>query len=125
MNKVIFKAVFGLAFLLGLTQMGIAQERIIEMTSEATYNPAELVVSSGDRITWTNKSNEVQTITVKTREDKQKMLAMAPEDAEPFSSGAIQPGESFSYTFYIPGTYEIVSLPNAHQNMSGRIIVKE
>ena len=52
-------------------------------------------------------------------------IAFYPDDAEPFSSGAIYPGESFSYTFFIPGSYELVSLPNEKNGMLGRIVVKD
>ena len=104
-----------------------AQENtvVIEMTNNATYNPAELVVSKGEKITWTNTSDQIQTITVRVEQNQDKQIAYLPDEAEPFSSGAVQPGESFSYTFYIPGAYEFVSLPNKNKGMEGKIIVKD
>ncbi len=128
MAKFIVKSTLILAFVLGTLPLMQAQEskdRIVEMTNEATYNPAELIIQKGERIVWKNTSDQVQTITVKTQKQNDRLKAMAPDEAEPFSSGAIRPGETFAYTFYIPGTYEIVSLPNATANMSGRIIVQD
>ena len=98
---------------------------VIEMTNTATYQPAEIVVSKGEKITWKNTSDQLQTITVKTEQNNEKRIACYPDEAEPFSSGAIQPGESFSYTFFIPGAYQFVSLPNEKLGMEGRIIVKD
>ncbi len=111
----------------GLALAAQAQDQniIIEMTNTATYKPAELVVSKGEKITWKNSSEQIQTITVKTRQKDDKQFAFLPEDAEPFNSGAILPGESFSYTFFIPGSYEFVSLPNLDKGMEGRIIVED
>lgn len=130
MNKVVISTTFSLALLLVGVQFATGQsnpegKKVIEMTNSATYNPAELIISQGEQITWQNKSSEIQTITVKTREENDRVLAIAPPDAEPFSSGSIQPGDSFSYTFYISGTYEFVSLPHQEHGTSGRIVVKD
>jgi plastocyanin len=130
MNKLFLSTTLALVLFAGgiksaECQTGEAGKKTIEMTNGATYNPAELIVSQGEKITWLNKSSEIQTITVITRKENDKVLAQAPKDAEPFSSGAIKPGETFSYTFYIPGVYEFISLPNEADGMSGKIIVTE
>ncbi len=101
------------------------QNIVIEMTNTATYKPAEIVVNKGEKITWKNTSEKIQTITVKRGQKDDKQIAFLPDEAEPFSSGAIKPGESFSYTFFIPGSYELVSLPNAEKGMQGKIIVSD
>lgn len=105
----------------------LAQEKqvVIEMTNLSTYQPAEVIVKKGEKITWTNTSDQIQTITIKTDQDLDRQTSYHPADAEPFSSGAINPGESFSYTFYIPGAYEFISLPNSQKGMEGRIIVED
>lgn len=98
---------------------------VIEMTNTATYQPAEIVVNKGEKITWKNNSDQIQTITVKSESSIAEQITYYPDEAEPFSSGAVQPGESFSYTFFISGSYEFVSLPNEKKGMFGKIIVKE
>ena len=102
--------------------VSIAQDNsiVIEMTNTATYKPVELVVRKGEKITWKNISDQIQTITVKTELNHDKQITYYPDEAEPFSSGAIKPGESFSYTFFIPGSYELVSLPNEKNGMLGK-----
>jgi plastocyanin len=113
--------------MLGTTCILFAQDKtaVIKMTNAATYLPAELVVKKGEKITWQNASDQIQTITVKTENHDEKQIAYLPDEAEPFSSGAIQPGESFSYTFFVPGTYEFISLPNEKKGMTGKIVVKD
>jgi plastocyanin len=113
--------------LLGICMSSRAQSKevVIRMTNKATYQPAEIRVSKGEKIIWTNNSDQIQTITVKTENFNNKEISYYPDDAEPFSSGAIQPGESFTYTFFIPGTYEFVSLPSKEKGMEGKIIVEE
>jgi plastocyanin len=116
-----------IALVFGLSFLSYAQDNsvVIEMTNAASYQPDEIVVRKGERITWRNISDQIQTITVKTEISNDKKIAFYPDDAEPFSSGAIYPGESFSYTFFIPGSYELVSLPNEKNGMLGRIVVKD
>jgi plastocyanin len=127
MRKLLKYAVVTAVLMLGTVIYSHAQDNtvIIEMTNIATYQPAEIVVRKGEKITWKNNSDQIQTITVKTELTSDKQIAYHPDEAEPFSSGAIRPGETFSYTFYIPGAYEFVSLPNEEKGMQSRIIVED
>jgi plastocyanin len=116
-----------IALVFGLTLVSHAQDNsvVIEMTNTASYKPVEVIVRKGEKITWKNISDQIQTITVKTEINSDKQITYYPNEAEPFSSGAIKPGGSFSYTFFIPGSYELVSLPNEKNGMLGRIVVEE
>lgn len=114
-----------LVLVLSFTAQAQNNSVVIKMTNTSSYQPAEIVVKNGEKITWKNMSNQIQTITVKTKLKADDPAAFHPDEAEPFSSGAVLPGESFSYTFFIPGSYEFVSLPNEKKGMLGKIIVKE
>src|SRR6266404_8478370 len=54
------------------------------------FAPSPITVSAGTTVTWTNRGSMQHTVT---------------SDNGLFSSGAINPGSSFSITFNSPGTY--------------------
>lgn len=70
------------------------------------FAPEELTITVGDTVTWTN-------------EDAVMHTATALDGA--FDSGMLDTGESFSWTFSQPGTYDYLCTP--HPMMTGRIIV--
>ena len=47
-----------------------------------------------------------------------------PVGAEPFDSGNIDAGGSYSYTFNVPGTYQYVCLPHELAGMIGVVVVE-
>jgi plastocyanin len=53
------------------------------------FEPSEAAIQPGDTITWTNNGNHPHTVTA---------------DDGSFDSGTLQPGESFSHTFWNPAT---------------------
>ena len=71
------------------------------------FNPAALEVPVGTTVTWTNLDTTPHTAT-------------ALDGA--FNSGNLDQGQSYSFTFDRPGTYDYVCL--YHPNMKGTIIVK-
>lgn len=60
------------------------------------YIPASIHVPVGTTVTWTNLDTEVHNVT------SAKIIG---SDIQPFISGTIDPGASFSYTFDQPGTF--------------------
>lgn len=65
--------------------------------SDYGFDPAELSVSTGDTITWTNTGSQPHTVTA--------------SDGS-FDSGLIQPGDSFTYAYTAPGTFTYVCTPH-------------
>ena len=55
------------------------------------YQPANVQIKAGATLTWTNRDSAPHTVTFK--------------DSSLKSSGILQQGNSFSYTFNTPGTY--------------------
>ncbi len=49
--------------------------------------------------------------------------SVLPDGADPWDSGILQPGESFSYTFTVPGTYSYFCLPHVLSGMLGTVEV--
>ncbi len=77
-------------------------------TTSLYYSPQTITVVIGvnNTITWINNDNAVHTVT----------------DTGVFDSGFIQPGQSWSYTFTTPGTYQYHC--TIHPWMTGTVIVK-
>lgn len=71
------------------------------------YNPASIDVPVGTTVTWTNDDTTPHTVT---------------QDGGGFSSPALNPGDTFSFTFDKPGTYAYHC--EYHPNMTATITVK-
>jgi plastocyanin len=77
-----------------------------------TFQPAEITVAPGTKVTWTNEDNYPHTVTSGTRNNPTGL----------FDSGNVAGGATFSYTFEEPGTYPYYC--RIHQGMDGTVIVK-
>ena len=73
------------------------------------FNPAEIRITAGTVVTWTNSDVVAHTAT-----------ATDPRGA--FDSGNLNPGQSFSFTFDTAGTYEYFC--SYHPFMKGTIVVE-
>lgn len=70
------------------------------------YEPAMVMAASGDTVTWTNNDSVPHTVTSSTGL---------------FQSGTMQPGDTFSFTFTDPGTYDYFC--EFHAGMTGQVMV--
>jgi len=88
------------------------QDQDVVDTTEVTVNedgfsPETIRVMTGDTVTWTNTGQENVTVT---------------SDDDFFDSGMLGPGETFSYTFDVAGTFDYSSEEDFL--MSGTVIVE-
>lgn len=74
--------------------------------ADFAFSPAELTITVGDTVTWTNRDSMIHTAT-------------SVDGA--FDSGDLDEGESYSLTFTAAGTYDYLCTP--HPSMTGRIVV--
>lgn len=74
------------------------------------FSPDPVTISAGDTVTWTNNDNVTHTTTSDTA-----------GGSEPWNSGNLSNGQSFSHTFNMPGTYTYHCA--IHRSMTGTIIV--
>lgn len=70
------------------------------------FAPGGVTVTAGTTVTWTNKDDEVHTVTSKDGK---------------FHSAGLDTGDSFKFRFDVPGTYDY--LCSLHPQMTGRITV--
>lgn len=69
-----------------------------------TFNPAELTISRGTTVTWTQRDSATHTVT-----------------GPGFESGGLSQGQTFNHTFNEAGTFDYIC--SIHPSMRGRIIV--
>jgi len=77
-----------------------------------TFSPAVLTIPAGTTVTWTNTGGGgiQHTVTSSTA-------------GYGFNSGLLNPGQTFSYTFVRPGTYDYFCIPHVAFGMTGQVIV--
>ena len=75
--------------------------------SNFTFNPPQVTVRAGTRVTWRNDDDIPHTVTSTT-------LA--------FKSAALDTDDKFSFTFTTPGTYKYFC--SLHPHMTGTIVVE-
>ena len=75
--------------------------------ADFAFEPAELTITAGETVTWTNLDGVAHTATA--------------TDGS-WDTGLLDEGESGSITFTTPGTYDYRCTP--HPSMTGRIIVE-
>lgn len=71
------------------------------------YNPAQITIAAGTKVTWTNKD---------------KIAHTATGDDKSFDSGLLKTNAQFSKVFSSPGTFAYHCTP--HPNMKAQIIVQ-
>ena len=75
---------------------------------EFMYSPKELTVAVGTKVTWVNDDQVPHTVSEVNKVSR---------------SGALDTGDSFSYTFLIPGTFEYFCI--LHPQMIGNVRVTQ
>lgn len=109
----------------GGQQPGQQAEPTVKMTSEMTFEPRTLRITAGQTVRWENTSGLTHTVTADPALAKDQRNAEVPQGAQPFDSGRLAPGSSFTHTFDTPGTYRYFCQPHEEQGMVGEIIVGE
>jgi quinohemoprotein ethanol dehydrogenase len=88
----------------------VQQEAALAVSTPAMfdfgYRPGWILVPPGTTVTWTNEGPTVHTATA---------------DAGQFDSGILEAGQSYSFTFDTPGSYDYFCVP--HPFMRGKVIV--
>ncbi len=78
----------------------------------------------GDTVAWVNQGRAPQTVTADPARVSDPSHAIVPPGAQPFDSGVINPGQTFTHRFEAPGDYTYTSLPYEQQGMIGHITVR-
>jgi len=90
----------------------------------AVFQPAQLSIKAGETVEWKNIGNSVHHASSDPSAAVNPSDVSNPPGAKPFDSGFLQPGQSFTYTFTVPGTYKYICAPHETSGMSGEVVVK-
>jgi plastocyanin len=101
-----------------------AQSATVQMTDQNQYNPATVTIAKGGTVTWNNTSSTQHSATCDPSKAVNKSDASLPSGAQPFDSGLVDPGKSFSQTFSVAGTYKYFCIPHETLGMLGTINVQ-
>src|SRR4051794_17755450 len=78
--------------------------------SNYAFSPASIEVHPGDSVTWTNQDKAAHTVTGSSGPEK-------------LDSPTLEQGDSWSFTFTEPGTYEYYCA--LHPDMKGKVVVTD
>ena len=89
---------------------------------EFCFQPVGLFIEVGDTVRF-NAVTPHHTVTA--YHPQQGKPQRVPEGVEPFSSPVIPVGESWEYTFTVPGIYDVWCAPHENYGMAMRVVVGE
>ena len=95
------------------------------MDMPASFEPAITTVKAGDTIVWQNTGGQLHHVTTDPASALKKNDVAIPAGAKAFDSGFLKPGDTFSETFSVPGTYRYTCAVHEAKGMSGLIIVQK
>jgi plastocyanin len=96
----------------------------ITITPDRRFEPAQVTVNRGDAVQWVNTGRVPQTVTADPTRAQSTANVMLPAGAQPWDSGVLNAGQTFTQSFDTPGTYQYISLSGEQQGMVGQITVK-
>lgn len=97
----------------------------VGMTNLMTFEADTVRIEVGETVRWENTSMLAHSVTADPSESTVEGSAKLPEGAETFNSGMMDPEETFSHTFDVPGTYKYFCMPHEGANMFGWVIVEK
>ena len=104
-------AILGIAALcVWSTSLAAAPPQTMEVKIDNfSFGPADLTVSAGTTVTWTNRDDIPHTV-------------VSTDEPKAFKSKVLDTDEKFSFTFTKPGTYAYFC--SIHPKMTGKVIVQ-
>lgn len=100
-----------------------ASKSIVGM-SDMGFAPQTLTVNVGDKVVWKNTSEVTHNVVADPGKALYRVDVKLPSGGRPFGSDYLQPGQSFSHVFEVPGIYHYVCTLHEGSGMKGVIIVK-
>ncbi len=105
----------------GMTPANV--DKIVDMTATLNFAPNAVTINSGDTVEFRNISTFTHTVSTEADTTVEQQAVLLPNGAEPFNSGDVAPGQTFTHTFTTPGTYRYFCEPHVGQGMIGTVIV--
>lgn len=96
---------------------------MVQATDRLTFEPDSVVIHVGDVVKWRNAGMVQHTVTADPVEATIDGTVHLPDAAEPFNSGLLAEGETFTYRFVTPGRYGYFCVPHEGAGMAGTVVV--
>jgi plastocyanin len=91
----------------------------------AKFVPDAVTVKPGQTVKWVNKGETIHTATADVSQAPDPRWVSIPSGAQPFDSGYLNAGESFTHVFVVPGTYKYFCVTHQQEGMRGKVIVQK
>ncbi len=98
---------------------------LIRMVPQNQLDPSSLTIPQGSIVTWQNIGVLSQSVTCDPAKVQNPARVKLPPNAQPWDSGELYPGQTWSYTFNTPGMYLYYSRIQNVESMSGVITVTD
>lgn len=92
--------------------------------SDMAFIPATITVSVGEKVVWKNSSQVFHNVVDDSSKALSKMDVSLPSGGKAFDSGLLQPSQTFSRVFTVPGVYRYVCTLHEGNGMKGVVIVR-
>jgi plastocyanin len=97
---------------------------VVDMNDQLAFEPKEIEVAAGEKVTWRNVGKMAHTVTADKSKAADPSLVSVPAGTKEWDSGLVSEGESFSRTFQKPGTYRYICIPHEGAGMVGTVVVR-
>lgn len=97
---------------------------VVDMDDQLTFEPKQIEVFAGEKVTWKNVGKVAHTVTADKSKAADRSLVSVPAGTKKWDSGFIGEGESFSRRFREPGTYRYICIPHERAGMVGSVVVR-
>ncbi len=91
---------------------------------EMAFLPPTITIKAGQAVVWKNTSHTPHNVVADASKAITRADVQLPAGVKPFSSAFLQPGQSYSHVFTVPGTYRYVCTLHEGVGMKGQLIVK-
>lgn len=89
----------------------------------ASFEPATIHIKAGQTVAFRNNAVITHTVTDDPTKAMQAQDAALPAGAPAFDSGDLPPGQVYTRTFTVPGTYTYFCMHHEDDGMVGTVIV--
>jgi len=89
-----------------------------------SFQPAVVTIKVGETIVWKNVGSSIHDVSSDPAKAINPGDASNPRGSEPFDSGYIQPGDTYTHTFSVPGKYKYACIPHETSGMTGEVVVE-
>jgi len=103
---------------------GSADTVVVTLANSLEFVPASIEIRAGQTVLWKNTSDLIHTSTDDSAREAIQGDAVLPRGAKSWDSGRLKPGQSFSHTFTVSGTYHYFCEPHEPAGMKGVVRVR-